>query len=204
MKYVTITSMYHKGQKVAVDDDVYEQIKNCTISHYPNSRYIVVNDLEINKVKSLKKYVVDYNSGKQQLIFINGNKWDYRRQNIKIISRSYEKCKRNTTKYLGNPYKGVTNADPKTGQYKSYLWVGRQIRIYLGAFNSAEEAAKIYDAAVAYYHGKDNAYINFPDELEKLPPDLKEKIYARVTRDNSGLMPYSERYDDNHPPVYPH
>ena len=71
---------------------------------------------------------------------INGKGLDNQRHNIKVCSQSENM--QNSSKYNKTGYKGVHQSLKK---FCAYIWV-RGRKIHLGTFDTAIEAAKVYDA----------------------------------------------------------
>jgi len=93
---------------------------------------------------------------------INGNGLDNRRGNMRVVT-----CGTNTQRGAPRPnpsgFIGIRHDDGCCGR----PWMARisdhSKRIYLGCYSSAEEAARVYDAAARRLHGQ-HARANFPDE----------------------------------------
>lgn len=82
-----------------------------------------------------------------------------RRSNLRECTNA-QNC-RNSGKRPGrNPYKGVT-IQKSTGKWTARVCVDYK-NLYVGLFDTPEEAAKAYDAAARIHHGE-FAWLNFPD-----------------------------------------
>lgn len=92
---------------------------------------------------------------------INGDGLDNRRANLRIATRSGNM--RNTGRHLNNSsgFKGVHRL---TGRSKwcARITVESGRRLYIGYYESAEEAARAYDREARRFHGE-FARVNFPE-----------------------------------------
>jgi hypothetical protein len=79
---------------------------------------------------------------------------------------------RHNTRPLGksSPYVGVR---PHGAKWRARITVHGQ-NLFLGDFDTPEEAAKARDAAARKYHGA-HAWINIPEEESGTPPNPPEK-----------------------------
>jgi HNH endonuclease len=88
---------------------------------------------------------------------INGNTLDNRRSNLRLAThkQNMQNRKKHNCK---NPYKGVY--EKRSGRYTAMIFDNSKLK-NLGVFETAEEAAKVYDARAAILHGE-FARLNFP------------------------------------------
>lgn len=85
-----------------------------------------------------------------------------RRENMRLATRAQNCWNRRRPRDGSNPYRGVYQLKTQK-QWNARICVqGR--KIYLGYFESAEEAARAYDSAAREHHGE-FATLNFPDEV---------------------------------------
>lgn len=96
---------------------------------------------------------------------INHDGLDNRRANLREATHQ-QNCW-NTRKHRNNSsgYKGV-NLFKRTGRWRTEIRVGAGVRLHLGYFDTAEEAARAYDVAAREYHGE-FAALNFPRAGER-------------------------------------
>lgn len=91
----------------------------------------------------------------------NGNSLDNRRSNLRIATRQQNNWNRRPQRGSSSPYVGVSWAKDRG------LWVAaierNDRKIWIGSFESAEEAARAYDAKALELRGE-FACLNFPTE----------------------------------------
>jgi hypothetical protein len=101
---------------------------------------------------------------------IDGNGLNNRRSNLRICTRTENGRNRRKNRDGKNEFKGIWH-DKDTGKcYATIRCNGEPI--YLGAFDSAIEAARAYDRKAVEVHGK-YARLNFPEEW---PPQRREAV----------------------------
>ena len=89
---------------------------------------------------------------------INGNGLDNRRVNLRVVTHSQNLANRSITRRTTNRFKGITKCK-RTGKWQAKIMVNYKT-IYLGTFESDEDAAKEYDKAAVCHFG-DSARLNF-------------------------------------------
>ena len=115
--------------------------------------------------KSIHRVVMDAPKG-MDVDHINGDPLDNRKQNLRICTRAQNSQNKKLRCDSKSGFKGVYQRT--SGRFESYIGdpnspSTNKRSIRLGKFNSAEEAARAYDAKAKELYGE-FAYLNFPDE----------------------------------------
>lgn len=82
---------------------------------------------------------------------INGDRNDNRRSNLRLVNKTASNQNRSRRSDSTAPYKGITK--PKNGRWVAQIQVDKKY-IRIGAFDTAEDAARAYDAAAIKHHGE--------------------------------------------------
>lgn len=108
---------------------------------------------------------IDFN--KFEVHHRNDDGLDNRRENLQILTFSQHKAVAGPRANNTSGYKGVVERKISNGQSR---WVAQitvgPLNKYLGYFDTAQEAAMVYDLA-AYNAFGDLAYLNFPNLIKK-------------------------------------
>ncbi|MBT2232198.1 HNH endonuclease [Nonomuraea sp. NEAU-A123] len=148
------------GITVIVDDDIAEMLKDCKITvrtSTPGAWYAWARTDA--GTKPVARLVIDVPEG-IQVDHINRNPLDNRRENLRPATRTQNA--RNRWGWGQTGYKGVRARGPRgAGPYEAAIYVDKK-RIYLGRLKTAEEAARLYDAAAKERFGE-FAALNFDD-----------------------------------------
>lgn len=131
-----------KKQKILIDEEDFDKIKNftwCVTGGYARSRYPRDKN---NKQKQINMHrlIMNVTDPKIQIDHINMNKLDNRKQNLRTCNQSQNQANTLAAKRNKTGFKGVRF---KTGKYEAVIWKDKQI--YLGRYNTAQEAAKVYN-----------------------------------------------------------
>ena len=89
---------------------------------------------------------------------INGDGLDNRRENLRIATPSQNTINSTRRENAKCPYRGVSQDRSK--KWRAEIWKNR-VKYWLGAFDTAELAAKAYDQAAITLHGQ-FARLNLP------------------------------------------
>ncbi len=119
-----------------------------------NSKFISMHRFILNPPEGL---LVDHK---------NCNGLDNRRDNLRPATRAQNSCNRAKRKGCSSKHKGVHFHKSRQGRKKwdAYINVNGK-RIYLGSYQTQEEAAMVYDAEAKKYYGE-FARLNFPQERQ--------------------------------------
>lgn len=151
------------GHEVLVDDDDFKElnkycwwacIRGLKIDIFRSSRKGgAAKNISISReiIKPPKGFVVDH---------INGNRFDNRKENLRICTRSQNAQNRGPKN--GKKYKGVFKqvSGNSVGYSVEIKCDGR--RYYVGRYKDEKSAALAYDRAAIKIHGK-FARLNFPE-----------------------------------------
>lgn len=169
---------------VLVDDDDFERLSQYTWGHHGDG-YAVAWDAATKANVYMHRVVMGLKpSDDVQVDHINRCRWDNRKENLRLATRSQnllnvepakQKVKNPRPDYPQSPYKGVY------WMPHAQKW-GAQFRgAYIGLFMSDREAAVAYDAA-AIASGIEGVWLNFADGKVEGP----EQIARRTKKGHAG------------------
>jgi hypothetical protein len=90
---------------------------------------------------------------------INGLTLDNRRSNLRICTHAENSRNRKCRSHSELPFRGVVR---RQARFYANIWAENR-RLFLGSFQTAEEAAHAYDAAAKKFYGE-FACLNFPED----------------------------------------
>lgn len=103
-------------------------------------------------------------SGVAEVDHINHNGLDNRRSNLRSVTRRQNAQNRSgPTARNKSGYRGVSWFKPRQ-KWRAQISIEGRVT-YLGLFDTAEAAARAFDAAAHEHHGEYAGYLNFPNEL---------------------------------------
>lgn len=158
------------GNRITVDDDDYERVIALKWSVANPKEYPTYFKYFDGKNKSIRlhRFILGVTAPEILVDHINRNTLDNRKCNLRLCTPSQSVLNRIPKKNsLGIP--GVRQS-PNSEKYQARISVNKK-SIYLGTFDTAEEASGAYIAASLKYHGIFSPFYKQPTE-----GDWKERI----------------------------
>ena len=162
---VPLTSRRHRGLVMLIDADDLPMIDGCSV--FPNLTRIgyyaqtwLRGDGRLRKV-GIHRLILGVDDPEWFVDHINGDTLDNRRSNLRLVSKRQSTF--NTRSRLGSSsrFKGVS-FDSRLKRWMTQIQVNGET-LYLGRYQSEQDAARAYDAAAREHFGE-YAYLNFPEE----------------------------------------
>lgn len=142
------------GSKAIIDDDKYELVSKHHW-HRDDAGYARTNIWGDNRKISaprMHRLVLGCEDTKLHIDHINGNKLDNRVSNLRICSCSQNLANRGPQRNNTSGYKGVIY-DKSRNKWRAEIRVQSK-RMYLGRYETVEEAAVAYNVASEKYFGE--------------------------------------------------
>jgi hypothetical protein len=160
---MTVEFALSKGYVALVDDEDAERVaavmpwhsSNCDGKVYARHSYVD----QFDRPRSIALHT--FLTGWSLVDHVNGDGLDNRRENLRPATPSQNNANRRRSSVNSTGFKGVS-LYKRTGRFRAYLGIGGTIR-HLGYFATADEAARVYDAAAVEVFGE-YALLNFPIE----------------------------------------
>jgi len=163
MKIIPLT----QGYEALVDDEDFEFLLNlCSWQAHPKGNTVYAQSKINGKHIKMHRVIMEkYNPGfKGQIDHIDGNGHNNQHSNIRIATNSQNQANRGPNSNNISGYKGVS-WEQKNQKWRAQICY-QGTKSHLGLYNTAKEAALVYDAA-AWSLWKDYSRLNFPEELGK-------------------------------------
>jgi hypothetical protein len=205
------------GFKVLIDEDDYERVtahkwrvmwgkaKKEQLYYFRSAFWL--KDKKEYKDTFLHRFIMGCTHGDGNVVdHKNHNTLDCRKENLRICTPTQNT--QNSRMYRTNKigYKGIKQ-DPSTGHWSARIQTPDGVRLSLGTYSSAEDAAKAYDRASLAYFGE-YAVTNFSkenyteydlthlDQSTEMPSKSNSSGYVGVTWSSVGKN-WKARYIDN-------
>lgn len=152
-----------KKERILVDDEDYDYLSKMTW-HVSSTGYARTRRSRLEHPQKKQTYyfmhrlILGITDPKISIDHKNRNPLDNRRENIRICTQSQNNANYTVLKRNKIGLKGVRY---KAKKYEAYIWKNKSI--YLGRFNTAEEAAKAYGKAALELFGE-FARLNYEKE----------------------------------------
>lgn len=148
------------GNHALVDDEDYDELIKykwfCGMSKQKNTtHYYAVRNIN-NKQQRMHRIIMQATDPKIEVDHKNHNTLDNRKTNLRLATKTQNGANQRKTrgKY---PYKGVTKVGKHYAAHTEHM--GKTI--YIGIYDTIENAAMAYDIKMLELHGE-YAYLNFP------------------------------------------
>jgi len=140
-----------QGRVSIVDDEDYEELSkyNWHFCHGYASRRITINRKRTSLL--MHRQIMNATKG-QELDHINGDRSDNRKSNLRFVTRQQNAFNQKSSKNSSSQYRGVSIIR-KYNKWISKIRVNNKL-IYLGKFNTEEEAANVYNIKAKEVYGE--------------------------------------------------
>jgi HNH endonuclease len=164
-----------QGKVALIDDEDAERVLAhkwmYNYNHTPAHGYAVRRGKQRENQASVRmhRFILDAPPN-MHVDHINGNGLDNRKENLRLATHIQNAQNQRLPRNNTSGFKGVGR---KYDRWEARIVANRK-RVYIGLFNTKEEAARAYDAAAMLLHGE-FARFNFPEES-----DLTRRVIALI------------------------
>jgi hypothetical protein len=144
-----------RGKFALVDDDIYEYLNQWKWIY--SNGYAIRDDKISGKRIRMHREILDADVG-VEIDHINRDRLDNRKINLRVCSRSENRCNCGIRSDNTSGFKGVY-WHKRMGKWRAVVHKNNK-EISLGYYSSPEDAAYAYDLGAKKYHGK-FAVLNF-------------------------------------------
>lgn len=142
------------GDTVLVDAEDFERVS--AYHWYKDDAGYARTNMWENGRKSaaprMHRFILGVTNRKAHIDHINGDKLDNRKENLRVCSASNNAMNRGRQSNNKSGYKGVIY-DKERDKWRAEITVNKK-RMYLGRYETVEEAAEAYRKAAELYHGE--------------------------------------------------
>lgn len=155
------------GHPVLIDDEDVDRVSkhSWVVRHRGRASYVVPKSMKMAMAKTghsaLHRFILSAEKG-TIVDHKNRNGLDNRRENLRICSLNENAANRRSPLRSKSGFKGVTY-HKQSGKWQGAIKINGK-HVHLGLFDSAEDAAKAYDARAHEAHGE-FACLNFTNEI---------------------------------------
>lgn len=170
---LTIRSKDYQDSFIIVDKSIYNKYRSHSLLVAHNGSYTAVKVVcpKTHKYLTLYKCIIDYDHYREAVIHKNGDKFDFRKDNLEVVNRGDLLRKKDSCNKVYNKYKGVHKKKSREGYpiYHVYVYANSDVEnVYVGTTQTEKAGALMYDAACRLIFGNNACFQNIPNEIVKL------------------------------------
>jgi len=174
-----INSISCADKDLIVDEDTYEEIKDCFIISCRNGATSTIKIRFKNTLTymPLHRHLFEYDPFKKYVHHKNDNDFDFRKSNLEVLCRGERQRKKDSHNKFSNRYKGVLTVKNRDGSivYRVHINVASS-NYYIGTYTDEELGAMVYDAAGKILLGEGNCFCNIKNKSIELDGEILERV----------------------------